>query len=179
MKAALQLMLLLATKKKLRRSRRVTAKLSLKVSPVHPNALVDNLSKAQLIRLLICFTGLVDCNEEYTASVFDADTDKFESTSYIYVFADKFKNTLLQQVEFHTSCSKPLSIGDIFGSSTLVGFVGENGEATSPDIKPGLNDADADFKADAVSACPGDTLVLTYLVTNNNTENGKSVVSTL
>lgn len=150
----------------------MAAKLSLRVSPLYPNALVGNTAKAQLTNLLICFTGTVECNGEYTASTFNANTSKFGSTSYIYVFANESANTLLQQVEFHTSCSKPLNLGDQYASSTLVGYKSERGEAKVPDFK---RDKDADNPGDAVNTCPGDTLVFTYIVTNPT--NGETTAS--
>jgi hypothetical protein len=39
---------------------------------------------------------------------------------------------LLQSVEYHTSCSQPIQLGDIIGNATLVGYVGEDGSLQSP-----------------------------------------------
>ena len=34
---------------------------------------------------------------------------------------------LLQTIEYHTSCSQPIQLGDVIGNVTLVGYVGEDG----------------------------------------------------
>ena len=51
--------------------------------------------------------------------------DKFESQSFLTATnADG-----MEENEFHTSCSQPLAVGDIFGSFTLVAFNGVTGSA--------------------------------------------------
>ena len=72
---------------------------------------------------------------------------------------------LLQTFEYHTSCSQPIQLGDVIGSVTLVGYVGEDGAAEAPDFGPGVGDDDADTPT-GPTASPGDTVVFTYVVTN-------------
>ncbi len=42
------------------------------------------------------------------------------------MYADKTKAKLLQEVTFHTSCSKPLFINDTFGAVKALGWVNED-----------------------------------------------------
>eukprot|EP00035_Acanthoeca_spectabilis_P035271 m.33442 g.33442 ORF g.33442 m.33442 type:complete len:2817 (-) comp7190_c0_seq1:243-8693(-) len=49
---------------------------------------------------------------------------------------------VIQEVEIHLSCSKILSVGDIFGSLQLVGFAGSNGAVTEDNACPGILNPD-------------------------------------
>ena len=62
------------------------------------------------------------------------DTDSFGSTTYIHFF-DEASGGLLQSVEYHTSCSQPIRLGDVIGNATLVAYVGENG-SLPPVLRP-------------------------------------------
>ena len=62
------------------------------------------------------------------------------STTFVQIF-DEAGGTVLQTIEFHTSCSKPLSIGDQFGGITLEGFLGDKG--TTGETTPPLQAASA------------------------------------
>jgi hypothetical protein len=83
------------------------------------------------------FQGDVLVGNEFTASVVNANTDKFESNTYIYFFDDNpfdhlGSNQLLQEVAYLTSCSQPMQINDIIGNATLTGYLGETGSFPSP-----------------------------------------------
>ena len=52
--------------------------------------------------------------------------DKFDSETHIKLF-DFEGGALLQDIEFHTSCSQPLAINERFGSITLNGTQLEGG----------------------------------------------------
>ena len=65
------------------------------------------------------FSGVVLLN-----GTFDMDATAAVDTTFVHIFSED-GNTLLQTVEFHTSCSQPLRHGDQFGSVKLVGYVGE------------------------------------------------------
>jgi hypothetical protein len=62
--------------------------------------------------------------------------NELESATRVYIFSSEPQGPgdsglLLQRVEFHTSCSQPLLLGDIFGAIQLVGFVDKNGQGAS------------------------------------------------
>ena len=62
----------------------------------------------------------------YAISSQNAGHDEFPSRTYIHIF-DQQGGTLLQFIEFHTSCSQPLSEGDQFGANLLEGILFKNG----------------------------------------------------
>ncbi len=72
------------------------------------------------------FRGMVDVGEIFKA---DNSTANFGSSTVIHFFDDQ-NGGLLQSIEYHTSCSQPIQIGDVIGSATLVGYIGEEGGYT-------------------------------------------------
>jgi hypothetical protein len=67
-------------------------------------------------------------------------------------------------VSFHTSCSKPIRMGDQYGSLVLVGYVGQSGTTQVPPSTSELGeDADTPTGPEAVV---GDTVTWNYVVTN-------------
>jgi hypothetical protein len=64
------------------------------------------------------FQGNVNTGESFTAS------GKFSSNTYIHFFDDS-SGGLLQSIQYHTSCSQPMQIGDVIGNATLTGYRGE------------------------------------------------------
>ncbi len=79
------------------------------------------------------FMGAVAVGDEFIASTAIAGTDKFGSNTYIHIFDDNpfdsvGSNQLLQSVQYHTSCSQPIYLGDEIGGVTLVGYQGETGQ---------------------------------------------------
>ena len=73
----------------------------------------------------VWFQGLVDLNEPFILSAQNAGEDRLENETFIRIF-DPTGAPLLQTVEFHTSCSRPLFVGNQYGASLLVDGVGEN-----------------------------------------------------
>ena len=69
----------------------------------------------------VWFDGIVDLDAEFAIDAMKAGEKKLKAATYVSIF-DR-DDHLLQTVEFHTSCSQPLSEGDQFGSLVLVGFV--------------------------------------------------------
>jgi hypothetical protein len=67
----------------------------------------------------IYFLGNATLNEVITASAANAGEDKFRSNSYIHILTADCAR-VLQTVRFHTSCSKPLNVGDTYGAAELV-----------------------------------------------------------
>ncbi|MCP3915517.1 MAG: hypothetical protein GY711_08185 [bacterium] len=73
----------------------------------------------------IWFEGLVDITTTYVIDATLEGEDRLGSKTFVHIF-DPSGSTLLQTVEFHTSCSQPLSTGNQFGASLLVDCEGEN-----------------------------------------------------
>ncbi|KAA3640607.1 MAG: DUF11 domain-containing protein, partial [Bacteroidetes bacterium] len=75
---------------------------------------------------LIWFTGTVNLNENFIVDADNAGESKLKSNTIIHIF-DVQGGTLLQKVNFHTSCSQPLATGDQWGASLLLHIVAEDG----------------------------------------------------
>ena len=90
----------------------------------------------------IWFSGAVTLGETFVINSLPF-RDELESNTYVYVFEndDGSPGKLLQSVKFHTSCSQPLLLGDIFGAIQLVGFTDKNGNGSSlPTTEPQFSD---------------------------------------
>ena len=98
-------------------------------SPVFIRA--SNKSSPNDGKATVYFTGIVLLNETFDIDATVAGESRLKSVTFVHVFTED-GNTLLQTVEFHTSCSQPLLDDDQFGSVKLVGYVGEQ----SPDPPP-------------------------------------------
>ncbi|MEX2215000.1 MAG: SdrD B-like domain-containing protein [Phycisphaeraceae bacterium] len=132
------------------------------------------------------FSGAVDINTTFTASIANANTDKFDANTYIHIFASQ-GGALLQTLQYHTSCSQPIQLGDELGTVELVGYNGMNGNATAyngpiavlpPDngggnggsggmmvFDPNNIGLDADTPGSGPTVGLGEDLMFTYLVT--------------
>jgi len=66
----------------------------------------------------VWFDGTVALNDTFIMDAANAGEDKFKANTYVHVF--DMNGNLLQQVQFHTSCSQPLEEQDQFGSLILV-----------------------------------------------------------
>ena len=85
---------------------------------------------------------------------------KFGSTTDISLAGDSG----IQSLEYHTSCSAPIQLGDRIGGLELVGYQGEEGSTSIPVSNP-TDNVDAD-NAPGVEAIVGDNIVFTYIVNN-------------
>jgi hypothetical protein len=65
----------------------------------------------------------------------DTTTDSFGSNTYIH-FYDDAGGGLLQSIQYHTSCSQPIQIGDVIGNATLAEYFGKDGAFDNPAIMP-------------------------------------------
>ncbi|NND31907.1 MAG: DUF11 domain-containing protein, partial [Saprospiraceae bacterium] len=72
------------------------------------------------------FTGYVTVNSTFIADAAAAGQSKLRPKTLVYIYASE-GGQLLQAIEFHTSCSQPLVIGDQFGAIELVGVDHPNG----------------------------------------------------
>jgi hypothetical protein len=104
--------------------------------------------------------------------------DKFSANTYIFIMDTS--GELLQTVQYHTSCSAPIHLGDIVGGIEVNGFFGTNGIGNDLDNvteEPGIGE-DADTAGEAINADIGRTVVWTYVLTNIDQEplSGVSVV---
>jgi hypothetical protein len=103
----------------------------------------------------IFFQGVVNEGETFKA------VGGFGSNTFLYFF-DFQGGPLLQQVQYHTSCSAPIVLGAQLLSGVLVGYVGQTGAQTI--TAPGLGDpADTPTGPTFLS---GDQVVFNYKITN-------------
>ncbi len=84
-------------------------------------------------RAKIFFSGFVGLDEAFVANAENAGENKLSSKTFVSVFNNEFCDVLLQRVEFHTSCSQPLRIGDQYGSIRIDGATNEHGESVGSD----------------------------------------------
>ena len=110
------------------------------------------------------FSGQVALGDEFVLDVDNAAClNRFSANTYIYIM-DTEAN-LLQTVQYHTSCSAPIHLGDVVGGVEVTGFFGTNGiGAELPDEIDGYGE-DADTPGEAIDADIGQTVVWTYVVT--------------
>ncbi len=78
------------------------------------------------------FRGNVGFGEFFQA---DNSIDNFGSNTYVHFFDDQ-NGPVLQTINYHTSCSQPIGIGDVVGNATLVEYFGEDGAFDDPSIVP-------------------------------------------
>ena len=115
----------------------------------------------------VYFEGWVAEGEEFTATAALAGDDRFGSETFVHFFEDDtdYANDnqagLLQSLTYHTSCSKPINLGDETGYVQLVGYVGELG-AAEPVNELG-EDADT---GPGPQALIGDEVEFFYVVSN-------------
>ena len=145
--------------------------------------IVSNKENPLDAKAKLYFAGEVAVGDDFVASTTNAGTDKFGSGTFIHFFDDNpfdnvGTNDLLQSAAYHTSCSKPIFLGDVIGDATLVGYTGENGTAPTTAAVIGA-DYDADTAAEAPVGSTGtDTAVFTYEVTNTGSTAISNVVVT-
>ncbi len=73
------------------------------------------------------FKGLVALDGLFDIAAANAGRTKLASDTLVKIYTDDPDEggVLLQRIKFHTSCSKPLNVGDVFGSLELVTFTAE------------------------------------------------------
>jgi uncharacterized repeat protein (TIGR01451 family) len=112
----------------------------------------------------VYFAGTVNLGEVFVIDSTLAGQDNLASSTHVTIYASQ-GGAVLQEVEFHTSCSQPLFLGDQFGSIQLVAFADRNGEGETLPPPDGDIGEDADTPT-GPEATAGDTIQWTYLVTN-------------
>lgn len=75
------------------------------------------------------FNGFTLQNARGVDDSADSDGKKLGSDTAVKIFDEIIGIHLLQEIEFDTSCSDPIQLGDQIGSLTIVGYTGENGSA--------------------------------------------------
>ncbi|MCO6454696.1 MAG: DUF11 domain-containing protein [Pirellulaceae bacterium] len=118
------------------------------------------------------FSGLVQLG-----SYFDLSTSfsgaSFGAQTYVRIYSGDpaAQGTLLQSIGFHTSCSKPLRLGDVYAGVTFVGAVDNDGDTASLPASNPFDELgeDADDPQDAVQIDLGDKVVFTYKISNLGT----------
>jgi hypothetical protein len=70
------------------------------------------------------FGGIVELGSTFDIDATNAGTTRLDTNTVakIYTVVNGGQGTLLQTVQFHTSCSQPLIYGDQYGSLELVGY---------------------------------------------------------
>ena len=68
----------------------------------------------------IWFAGTVNLNETFTLSSAAAGEDDFPSNTFVTIYASQ-GGAVLQEINFHTSCSQPIGQGDQYGASRIEG----------------------------------------------------------
>ena len=76
-------------------------------------------------RAKVWFEGTVNIDDLFEIDATVLGQSRLKSDTCVHIFASDLKVNLLQMVKFHTSCSKPLNVGDQFGSLVLETFVAE------------------------------------------------------
>jgi hypothetical protein len=66
----------------------------------------------------VWFEGLVELNDTFDIDAASAGEDELKSNTWVLIYESR-GGRLLQKVNFHTSCSQPLAVGDQFGSLVL------------------------------------------------------------
>jgi hypothetical protein len=69
----------------------------------------------------VWFQGEVTLNDQFVIDAHNGGKTRLASSTFVHIF--DLQGNLLQFLEFHTSCSQPLNLGDQFGSIRLVDFV--------------------------------------------------------
>ncbi len=72
----------------------------------------------------VWFDGQVSQNGTFSIDATNGGATKLKANTWVHIFDDASGN-LLQLLNFHTSCSQPLALGDQFGSLTVTDFVNE------------------------------------------------------
>ena len=76
------------------------------------------------------FRGNVDIGDTFAASENFAG-DNFGSKTFVHFFENQ-NGELLQSIEYHTSCSQEIRLGDVIGNATLFGYDGKDGSLSIP-----------------------------------------------
>jgi len=98
----------------------------------------------------IYFTGTVQDGATFAIDATAAGLNKLKAQTFVHVF-ETAGGTLLQTVEFHTSGSEPLAIGDDFGPVELAAYLGyqtDNGRDSNDD--PGITSDGHDYHVGGV-----------------------------
>jgi hypothetical protein len=111
----------------------------------------------------VYFTGQVALGETFVMDSTAGGRSELTSESWVTIY--DLSGNVLQSIRFHTSCSQPLALGNQFGSVQLLGFRDKNGNGEEIPPTVGFGE-DADTPT-GPTAVVGDTIVWTYIVTNN------------
>ena len=61
------------------------------------------------------FEGSVALDDFFAIDATNAGKEKLDANTWVLIYASQ-GGDLLQTINFHTSCSQPLAVGDVFGS---------------------------------------------------------------
>lgn len=84
----------------------------------------------------IWFSGLVQLDSQFTIDATSGNATRLSSNTVLHIYNQQ-GGTLIQTINFHTSCSQPLLIGDQWGSLKLIGMLSETSQSCgNPDNPP-------------------------------------------
>ena len=72
----------------------------------------------------VWFSGTVSLGGSFTIDATAEGENKLKANTVLHIFEAGTSN-VLQEIEFHTSCSQPLEVGNQFGSALLTEFIPE------------------------------------------------------
>jgi hypothetical protein len=110
----------------------------------------------------VYFDGEVLVGDSFLIDATLSGNSELRSETWVTIY--DLNGNLLQLINFHTSCSQPLLLGDQFGGIQLLGFQDKDGGGESLPQTTGFGD-DADTPT-GPTAVVGDTIIWTYIVTN-------------
>ncbi|MCB0735580.1 MAG: hypothetical protein KDC76_13440, partial [Bacteroidetes bacterium] len=113
----------------------------------------------------IWFTGWVIKDSSFTLNALELGEDYLKSNTVIHVY-DQPNGSLLQRVNFHTSCSQPLNIGDQWGAIKLRGMISEEGASCGYPSDNPVPVCDRELKN--TTSCVGRKFVL-YMIDTTGT----------
>ena len=75
---------------------------------------------------LIWFQGTVNLNDTYVIDAANGGQTRLRGETHVLIY-DQQGGTLLQAIEFHTSCSEPVGVGEQYGANKIVDITLESG----------------------------------------------------
>ncbi len=119
----------------------------------------------------VWFEGPVNLGGTFTADAANAGESRLRGETYVSIYADMASyedgEDPLQQVEFHTSCSEPVAVGDQYGASLILSIMLQDGTVCGDIPDPELAiDLELTKRIDNPSVDVGGVINFSLRVTN-------------
>jgi large repetitive protein len=104
------------------------------------------------------FSGNVQLTGFFSINAKNANKTRLSSETFIHIYNQQ-GGTLLQTIRFHTSCSQVLAVGDRFGATQVMEFLGEEGYScggSNPDCEICEKTIYLTIQVDSTLVCPDD-----------------------